>query len=96
MNGSIIKKKVLIHAFVHTIYYLKNRKYKMDRMNDKSIKGRKEGVHMAVLAKPCNSVIIIKPEKTKDFDEESNKNTVSKDFLKDCKKLSKIIKHEDD
>jgi hypothetical protein len=68
----------------------------MDKMNDRSITDKKEGVYMAVLAKPCNSVIIIKPEKTKEFVAESNKNTVSKDFIKDCKKLSKIVKHEDD
>lgn len=50
-------------------------------------------VDMALLAKPCNHIIAIKPEKEEKFILDSKNNTISKKELEKCFKYASIIKH---
>lgn len=52
---------------------------------------KKEGIRMAVLAKPINRMPLIKKEESRNFVREFNDNKVSKDFLNSCKKAGKLF-----
>lgn len=50
---------------------------------------------MAVLAKPRNSAFFIDESKTSQFLKDSKKNTVTKDFLNQCKESSNLFRKMD-
>lgn len=52
---------------------------------------KKEGIHMAVLAKPVDKVPLIKKEESRNFIREFNDNKVSNDFLESCKKAGRLF-----
>lgn len=56
---------------------------------------KKGDEHMAVLAKPSNKVVVIEADKSKDFIEQFNKNVVTEDFLKKCKKAGDLFKKKE-
>lgn len=49
---------------------------------------------MALLARPYNTIIMIDKEKSQKFLEDSKKNIIQPDFLKQCLKISSMIKRE--
>ncbi|WP_208340941.1 hypothetical protein [Clostridium perfringens] len=49
---------------------------------------------MTILAKPMMGSLIIKSSKREQFIRESNNNVISKDFLKQCRESSKLIKRK--
>lgn len=51
----------------------------------------KEGIKMAVLAKPVNRIPLVKIEKSRNFVCEFNANKVSKEFLDSCKKAGELF-----
>lgn len=51
-----------------------------------------EGVRMAVMAKDKPNMFVLDKSKAKEFIEEFNKNVVSDEFLKDCKKASSLFR----
>lgn len=51
----------------------------------------KEGMNMAVLAKPIDRMPLIKKEESRNFVREFNNNKVSKDFLDSCKKAGELF-----
>lgn len=51
------------------------------------------GVIMAATSKPINKPLIIKKGKSSQFIKELNKNQVSKEFLKECKKAGKLFEN---
>lgn len=52
-----------------------------------------DGDNMATLAKPYNSIIMIDKDKSQKFLEDSKKNIIKPDFLKQCQKLASMVKH---
>lgn len=52
---------------------------------------KKEGIRMAVLAKPINRMPLVNKEESRNFVREFNNNKVSKDFLESCKKAGKLF-----
>ena len=48
---------------------------------------------MAATSKPINKPLIIKKGKSSQFIKELNKNQVSKEFLKECKKAGKLFEN---
>ena len=58
---------------------------RLDFTNDK------EGISMAVMAKPSNRMPLIKKEDSREFVLEFNKNKVSEEFLKSCKKAGQLF-----
>ena len=55
------------------------------------VTNKKEGKSMAVLAKPINSIAVIKKQESQAFVREFNNNKVSKEFLDSCKKAGKLF-----
>jgi|ADurb_Total_1113_FD_contig_21_1628348_length_258_multi_6_in_0_out_0_1 hypothetical protein len=55
---------------------------------------RKKVDSMAILAKPSDTIIMIDPNKSKQFLEDSKKNIIQPDFLKQCLKIASMIKRE--
>ncbi|EPB8168463.1 hypothetical protein ACRTAL_002235 [Clostridium perfringens] len=51
-------------------------------------------INMTILAKPMMGSLIIKSSKREQFIRESNNNVISKDFLKQCRESSKLIKRK--
>ena len=52
---------------------------------------KKEDKRMAVLTKPINKISVIKNQDSSKFVHEFNKNKVSEDFLKSCKKAADLF-----
>ncbi len=50
------------------------------------------GCDMAVLAKPSNIITMLDKNKIKKFMEESEKNMVDSDFLKQCKESKELLR----
>ena len=63
----------------------------MKNDNNNCHEEKKEGIRMAVLAKPINRMPLIKKEESRNFVREFNDNKVSKDFLNSCKKAGKLF-----
>ena len=63
----------------------------MKNENNNCHEEKKEGIRMAVLAKPINRMPLIKKEESRNFVREFNDNKVSKDFLNSCKKAGKLF-----
>jgi hypothetical protein len=55
---------------------------------------RKEGLDMAIMAKPLNSIIMIDKDKTDKFLEDSKKNIIHPAFLKECLKITAMAKED--
>ncbi|HPD00573.1 MAG TPA: hypothetical protein PLA01_04395 [Acetivibrio sp.] len=49
---------------------------------------------MALLSRICDRPIVIDKDKSKQFLEDSKKNTIKPEFLSECKKLSSMFKRE--
>lgn len=63
----------------------------MKNENNNCHEEKKEGIRMAVLAKPINRMPLVKKEESRNFVREFNDNKVSKDFLNSCKKAGKLF-----
>lgn len=63
---------------------------------DEKSMGGKEGINMALLARPSNEMFIIDKKKSKKFLEDSKKNTITPEFLKRCQDYSMIFKRDRD
>lgn len=66
----------------------------IDKNSQKVLKKKKEGVNMAVLAKPCSKLPFVPADKSKEFIIESNKNKLTPKFFKKCEKSSSIFKKD--
>lgn len=55
------------------------------------VTNEKEGMHMAVLAKPINKIAVIKEQESRDFVRKFNENKVNKEFLDSCKKAGRLF-----
>lgn len=49
---------------------------------------------MAILARNCNSVIMIDKDKSEKFLEDSKRNVIKPEFLEQCKKMALLFKRE--
>lgn len=68
---------------------------KIRRYNREYVKIRRINngvIRMAVLTSRKPVSFAIKREKWNEFIEESNKNTISEEFLKECREVSKLFK----
>lgn len=54
-------------------------------------KNTKEVDDMAILTRPTNKMLVIDKDSSKKFISDFNKSKVSEDFLKSCKKASKLF-----
>lgn len=55
-------------------------------------KEQKGGINMALLARPSEGIITIDKNKSKEFLEDSKKNTIPPDFLKKCLQYAKMMR----
>lgn len=63
-----------------------NRENKVNHESNK-----KEGINMAVLAKPINKISVIKQQDSQRFVREFNDNKVTAEFLESCKKAANLF-----
>lgn len=59
--------------------------------NNFIIKEKREGINMAVLAKPINKVPVVKEKNSREFIRKFNENKISNEFLNSCKKAGKLF-----